>query len=113
MRRRIEWPELLIGLGVLLLLSPAAVPVVAIGEPTYEYEAVQLSYDDGEFDLPPRLATPGRFHVDNIACVGGGRTCALERRIHEAGGWRSGAPPGVGSITSSSTSPVTFTGRRR
>jgi len=36
---------LMIALGVLLLLSPLYVDLLALGEPTYRYERVQVTYD--------------------------------------------------------------------
>lgn len=74
---------LLIGVGVVLVASPVAVFSADIGAPTYEYEATELSHEDGSFDIPPVLTTT--FSIENIACVGESRACKLERNVYEQG----------------------------
>ena len=72
----------MIALGVLLLLSPLYVDLLALGEPTYRYERVQVAYVDGEVEY----TSPGEdpffpmLEVADVACLpGSSRTCQFEQ----------------------------------
>ncbi|WP_327053353.1 hypothetical protein [Halomicrococcus gelatinilyticus] len=64
---------LTIALGVLLLLSSLYVDHLALGEPTYRYERVQVTYVDGEVEY----RSPGEdpffplLEVADVACLPG------------------------------------------
>ena len=83
----ISWDRfalLLIGVGVVLTATPAAVFSADIGEPTYTFEATEISHEDGAFSYGPQIPI-STFRIDNFACVGGSRSCEIERYIHENG----------------------------
>lgn len=78
-----RFPLLVMVVGVVLLLSPAVVQSFHVGEPTYEYTATELTYEDGSFKPAESLGLS--FSIDNIACTQNSRSCQLEHHIQENG----------------------------
>lgn len=75
---------LVLGIGIALVASPIVVFSADIGEPTYEFEATELSYENGSFEYSSQVPS-STFYIENIACVGNSRVCKLEQHVYEEG----------------------------
>lgn len=80
------WIRITIGIGVVLLASPAAIFGYGIGEPTYEYQSFEIEPEADDFGVPERATDfPAPFYIDNIVCLDETRSCLTEQYIHEEG----------------------------
>lgn len=78
-------PLAVIGVGILLLATPAAAFTADFGGPTWEYAATEITVEDGDVVLPDPLEIPGPVYIEGIVCTDETRSCALERHVHEQG----------------------------
>lgn len=85
MAPQVTLPIVLVVLGVGLLASPIAVFHADIGEPEWEYAAVEIVIEGDTMTIPDAAEIPGDPYIDNIVCTDATRSCAVEQYINADG----------------------------
>lgn len=73
-------------LAFALLTAPLWTPALSLGNPTYQYERLEVTADDAKIQYANESAVPSRTPIsDEIACSGWdeARACAFERLLLE------------------------------